>query len=42
MPGWRSSLGGLGLLLRAHPAAFDAIKMLGAFYLMWLGLRLPA
>lgn len=34
-----ATLGGLGLLLRAWPAAFEALKLLGACYLVWLGVR---
>ncbi|HEX8406261.1 MAG TPA: LysE family translocator [Duganella sp.] len=32
-----ATLAGLGLLLREHPLAFDAIKLCGALYLVWLG-----
>lgn len=32
-----TTLAGLGLLLREHPLAFDAIKLCGALYLVWLG-----
>lgn len=32
-----TTLAGVGLLLREHPLAFDAIKLCGALYLVWLG-----
>jgi threonine/homoserine/homoserine lactone efflux protein len=30
---------GLGEIARSHPAIFDVIRLLGAAYLVWLGLR---
>lgn len=32
-----ATLAGLGLLLREHPLAFEAVKLCGALYLVWLG-----
>ena len=32
-----ATLAGLGLLLREHPLAFEATKLCGALYLVWLG-----
>ena len=30
---------GLGEIARSHPAIFDVIRLMGAAYLVWLGLR---
>lgn len=34
-----ATLSGIGLLLRAYPPLFDAIKLFGAGYLLWLGVQ---
>ena len=35
-----ATLAGLGLLLREHPLAVEAVRLCGALYLVWLGVAL--